>query len=99
MVACLPVGRLSWLPACRQAGSAALYIMAMYIIYALKFVSGRIYVGMTSNPEQRLADHRRGHVKSTKNRGEFKILQIENCGDKKLARLREKFWKSGCCKE
>ena len=71
----------------------------MYIIYALKFTVGRLYVGMTGNLKQRMADHSRGHVKSTKNRGKFEIIIIENVPDRVAARKREKYWKSGCGKE
>ena len=72
----------------------------MYTIYALKFNIGRIYVGLTGNLKQRIVDHKRGHVKSTKNRGKFKItITEENVPDRKSARLKEKYWKSGYGKE
>ena len=71
----------------------------MYIIYGLKFDDGRIYVGMTDNLERRIKEHQKGRTKSTKNRGDFKIIKIEKCNDRITARKREKYWKSGCGKE
>lgn len=71
----------------------------MYAIYALYFVSGRIYVGMTSNLEQRIKYHSKQRIKSTKNRGLFIVRIIEYCPDRVTARKREKYWKSGCGKE
>ncbi len=46
-----------------------------------------------------MTEHKRGHTKSTKNRGEFGIIYIEQCVDRASAREREKYWKSGCGKE
>jgi putative endonuclease len=71
----------------------------MFIIYALKFIFGRIYIGQTGKIEQRIKDHKNQRVKSTKNRGEFRVLNIENCSTRSEARNREKYWKSGCGKE
>lgn len=71
----------------------------MYKIYALYFEIGRIYVGMTGNLNQRITDHKRQKVKSTKNRGSFKVRVIEECPNRDMARVREKYWKSGCGKE
>ncbi|NTU98447.1 GIY-YIG nuclease family protein [Candidatus Falkowbacteria bacterium] len=70
----------------------------MYIVYALQF-KDRIYVGITSDLSRRLAEHSRGKTKSTKNRGEFTVLYIEECDNRINAREREKYWKSGCGKE
>ena len=54
---------------------------------------------MTSNYIQRLKDHKKDKTRSTKNRGEFISKIIEECANRKEARLREKYWKSGCGKE
>jgi len=72
----------------------------MYKIYALFFKDReRIYIGMTSNIEQRINYHERGKVRSTKNRGEFVVKILEECKTREVARSREKYWKSGCGKE
>ncbi len=71
-----------------------------YIVYALYFKeSQRIYVGMTSDLERRVAEHKRGKTRSTKNRGSFEVKIIEKCDNRESARVREKYWKSGCGKE
>lgn len=71
----------------------------MHTIYALYFNDGRIYVGMTSDLKRRVKDHYRGKTQSTKNRRIMKIIKIENCPNRIIARKREKYWKSGCGKE
>ena len=80
-----------------QAGRWQL-IQCMYNIYALYFEKS-IYVGMTDNIERRIREHRSGKTKSTRNKGVFSLRIIEECSDRKQARLREKYWKSGCGKE
>ena len=54
---------------------------------------------MTDDIKRRIREHRSGKTKSTKNRGEFNVKIIEECIDRKSARKREKYWKSGCGKE
>lgn len=72
----------------------------MYHVYALFFENKkRIYVGMTNDLERRLAEHKRGKTRSTKNRGHFIIKVIESFISRIEAREREKYWKSGCGKE
>ncbi len=71
----------------------------MYTIYALYFENGRIYVGMTSNLNHRIRDHKNGKTRSTKNRGIVTVKIIELCVTRTDARIREKYWKSGCGKE
>lgn len=80
---------------CRQAGS----VRIMITVYALRFVDGRIYVGMTANLQRRIPEHQRGRTKSTKNKGCFEVIFTEACKDRVSARIREKYWKSGCGKE
>lgn len=70
----------------------------MYSIYALHFEK-IIYVGMTDNIERRIREHKNGKTRSTKNRGDFYVEIMEECEDRKSARKREKYWKSGCGKE
>ena len=71
----------------------------MYTIYALYLNNDQVYVGMTDNLERRLKEHRRGKTKTTKNKYILKIIIIEKHLARKIARIREKYWKSGCGKE
>ena len=71
----------------------------MYTVYALCFDDGRIYVGMTSDLKRRIKEHQYGKTRSTKNRRIIRIIKIENCPSRIIARKREKYWKSGCGKE
>ena len=72
----------------------------MYIVYAIVFVSGRIYVGMTGKSlEERMKGHKRNKTRSTKNRAILKVVEIETCSNRMTARKREKYWKSGCGRE
>lgn len=72
----------------------------MYSIYALFYKDlNRIYVGMTEDLEKRINDHKRGKTRSTKNRGNFSVMVMEECQTRDEARKREKYWKSGCGKE
>lgn len=58
-----------------------------------------MYVGMTDNLKRRIKEHLRGKTKSTKNRKIIKVIIIERCEKRLMARKREKYWKSGCGKE
>ena len=63
----------------------------MYFVYVLQIKkSGRYYVGQTQNLAKRLAKHGRGETKSLKNRGEFKIVYVEECLTRSQALRREK---------
>ena len=72
-----------------------------YTVYAIRSLSvQRIYVGMTSNLQQRLDEHNKGNVFSTKGFRPWEVIFTEKCGsDRKIARVREKYWKSGIGKE
>ena len=72
----------------------------MYIVYALRSeVDGRIYVGMTSNLPRRFAEHNSCQVFSTKGYIPWKVIYTEVVENRKVAREREKYWKSGIGKE
>jgi putative endonuclease len=75
--------------------------MQNYFVYAIKSEKdGRIYVGMSSNPEKRLLEHNSGSVFSTKGFRPWILIFLENTGNERtFARIREKYWKSGCGKE
>ncbi|MFZ1736130.1 MAG: GIY-YIG nuclease family protein [Candidatus Moraniibacteriota bacterium] len=71
----------------------------MYTVYALYFLNGTVYVGMTDNFERRLSEHKRGKTQSTRQKEILSVKIIEYCDDRLTARKREKYWKSGCGKE
>ena len=72
-----------------------------YKVYAIMSLNdGRIYVGMSQNPKQRIREHNSGRVFSTKGYRPWKLIHIENCGcDRKVDRQREKYLKSGVGKK
>ena len=58
-----------------------------------------IYVGLTSNIEERLKRHNLGYEQTTRPYKPFVLLYTEACEDRIVARNREKYWKSGVGKE
>ena len=72
----------------------------MYIVYAIKSLKDdRIYVGLTSNIEQRLDYHNSGKVFSTKGYRPWRLFHTEEFETRIEARIREKQLKSGYGKE
>lgn len=72
----------------------------MYIVYALKSnIKNYIYVGMTNNLERRFGQHNNGQVQSTKHYLPFNIIFKEFFKTRAEARIKEKYFKSGCGKE
>ena len=72
----------------------------MYFVYVIKSrVGKRMYVGLSSNVENRLKDHNFGRVFSTKGYRPWKLVYIEKIGSRIEARKREEYFKSGCGKE
>lgn len=72
----------------------------MFTVYAISSINRNyIYVGFTSNLENRLGQHNRGYTKSTKPYAPFEIIYTEEVEDREMARKREKYWKSGIGKE
>ena len=68
----------------------------MYYVYILKSKKdNRIYVGYTSNLEERLKKHNARQVKSTKFRVPLKLIYSEKFDNSSEARKRELYWKSG----
>ena len=86
-------------PACRQAGSTSLVYNIKMFVYALVNKQNRIYVWMSNSLTNRLKDHNYGRVFSTKGFRPWRILYQEECVDRKSARIREKYLKSGVGKE
>jgi len=69
----------------------------IYILFSLK--DFKLYVGYTTNIENRLIEHNAGRVTSTKNRRPLKLIYHETFIDKTDAQAREKFLKSGFGRE
>jgi putative endonuclease len=71
-----------------------------YVIYAIKSsFDGRIYVGFTLDIERRIKEHNHGKTKSTKGFRPWVLIYRESVENRKEARDREKYLKSGCGKE
>ncbi len=69
-------------------------------MYAIKSEKdGRIYVGLSENPERRLISHNSGETKSTKGFRPWVIIYQKFIGSRVEARLEEKKLKSGYGKE
>jgi putative endonuclease len=72
----------------------------MHYVYALSSIRRNyIYVGITSNLQRRISQHNMGYERTTKPYGPFKLIYSEVCENRKDARIREKYWKSGVGKE
>jgi putative endonuclease len=73
----------------------------MFIVYAISSINHNyyIYVGLTSNLEERLKLHNRGGGKTTKLHTPFKLIYFEEVETRIQARKREKYWKSVIGKE
>jgi len=72
----------------------------MYKIYCLKSKNHNwYYVGMSADLAKRYKAHELGQVKSTHFYRPFEIVELEQVVDRKTARQREKYWKSGTGKE
>ena len=70
----------------------------MHSVYILQSeTSGKFYVGCARDPISRLAEHQRGQTLSTRNRGPWKLVYLENFASRGEALRREKqikSWKS-----
>jgi len=72
----------------------------MYYVYVLQSLKDqRLYIGMTSNLEERVKRHNAGYERATKCRIPFKLLHSEVFGTRTEARDREKYLKSGFGRE
>lgn len=71
----------------------------MFTVYILKnSVSGRHYIGNTNDLVRRLAEHNRGHTKSTRQKGNWEVIYTEEYVGSFEASRRErqiKSYKSG----
>jgi putative endonuclease len=72
----------------------------MFFVYVLySETAGRRYVGMSSDPGNRLKQHNGGFTRSTKAYRPWIIVHIEEYGTLAEARNREKYLKSGSGRE
>jgi putative endonuclease len=72
----------------------------MYYIYAIKNTERKyIYVGLTNNPERRIAEHNNKKERTTRLYTPFTTLLVENFRTRAEARKREKYLKSGVGKQ
>ncbi|MGK9369746.1 GIY-YIG nuclease family protein [Melioribacter sp. Ez-97] len=72
----------------------------MYYVYAISSLKRNyIYVGITNNPQRRLAEHNRGKNRTTAPYRPFEMIYLEKCENRPRAREREKYFKSGSGKE
>ena len=69
----------------------------VYILFSLKDLG--LYIGSTSNLRNRLVNHAKGKVKSTKGRIPIKLVHYEYFINRIDAKSREKFLKSGYGRE
>ncbi|MBI2406270.1 MAG: GIY-YIG nuclease family protein [Candidatus Harrisonbacteria bacterium] len=70
--------------------------MNRYYVYILISVKDKnCYTGFTTNLRERLQQHARGEVKSTRNRRPLKLIHYEYFINEQDARAREVFLKSG----
>ena len=71
-----------------------------YFVYAIQSeVDKRLYVGLSRNCEKRLKGHNNGETFSTKGYRPWKLVYVEEVGDRKQARKRERYLKNGSGKE
>ncbi|MAO64851.1 MAG: endonuclease [Balneola sp.] len=72
----------------------------MFYVYAISSIDRNyIYVGLTSNLEQRVSYHPKGYEKTTKPYAPFHLIYSETFQTRKEARNKEKYLKSGSGKE
>ncbi|MBX7204526.1 MAG: GIY-YIG nuclease family protein [Bacteroidia bacterium] len=68
----------------------------MFFVYVIKSSKdARLYVGMTSDVERRLAEHNKGMTTSTQFYRPWELCCVEEFEDRLSAREREKYLKSG----
>ena len=69
----------------------------VYILFSLK--DRKLYIGFTYNLRKRLTEHARGEVSATRGRRPLVLIYYEYLVNKKDAKAREKFLKSGFGRE
>lgn len=66
----------------------------MYFVYILKNISDKKYIGVTKNLGKRILQHNKGETKTTKNKGEYKLIWYSAFAEKQKAYDFEKYLKS-----
>ena len=69
----------------------------IYILRSQK--DHQCYVGMTQALERRQREHNEGRVLSTRHRRPLEHIYVEEAESREVARVREKYWKSGAGRE
>ena len=67
----------------------------MWYVYVLQNNQGKWYIGSTKDLRKRILRHNSGKNKSTRYSGPWKLIYYESPLNKKDARAREKYLKSG----
>jgi len=78
-----------------KAGRERVAVMDYYVYVLLSEKDGKLYTGISQAPEARLKAHNRGETRSTRSRRPFEMVYCERVGDRRKAREKEKFLKSG----
>ena len=73
--------------------------MEYYVYVLISKKDGKLYTGISQDPEARLKSHNRGETKSTKGRRPFELVYSEKVFNRTSARQREKYLKSGIGRE
>jgi putative endonuclease len=72
----------------------------MYYVYVIQSKKDKqFYTGFTRDLENRIREHNKGRVSSTKERGPFELIYYEACLNEQDALAREKYLKSGMGKQ
>ncbi|QOR77173.1 MAG: GIY-YIG nuclease family protein [Thermoflavifilum sp.] len=67
-----------------------------YYVYVLKSEDyPRFYIGITNDIHRRLSEHNQGHTRSTRMYRPWHVVWVEKHPDRKEARKRESYLKSG----
>lgn len=62
----------------------------MWYVYIAEFAGGRLYTGITTDPERRITQHNRGRgAKAVRGKGLVKLVYLEPQSDKITAAKRE----------
>ena len=72
----------------------------MYYVYAILSTGSKYrYIGITDNVARRVGQHNRGYNATTKPYTPFRLIFVEEHVDRKSARVREKYLKTGIGRE
>lgn len=67
----------------------------MFYVYILQNSKNQLYKGSTTDLKKRVLAHNTGKVRSTKNKGQWKLVYYEAFLSKTLAKKEELFLKTG----